>query len=260
MRAAATFLLAALLAAPAAAFDCTPPGVGRIFLPPAPCYRIGAVFDQPTGRYPHGVLGDAIEYGALIAHEAREEAAVELPASRVFEDIAPRLADIGGTDKPEIIVVESDAERGAMLAIYRASFVDGYSARLRRVAATEPIGTRFRWLAPAGIADFDGDGQNDIAYVETPHLAGILRIVTLRDGALVEIAAARPGFSNHRIGEAFISGGLRDCGQGPEIVVADSGWRRVLAARLVAGRIETVALGPMDGSESLAAALDCAQP
>ncbi|MEL6235585.1 MAG: VCBS repeat-containing protein [Pseudomonadota bacterium] len=220
---------------------------------------MGAAFDLPTDRYPHAVLGDAIEYAALVAYEDRLEIPFELPPYLVFEDLAPRLADLGGNGKPEIVVVESHAELGARLAVYRAHFVDGYSPGIERIATTAPIGRRFRWLAPVGIADFDGDGQNDVAYVETPHLGKTLRIVTLRGDQMVELALA-PGFSNHRIGEDFISGGVRDCGAGPETVTADAAWRRVVAARLVDGRIETQDLGPFEGPESFAAALACAAP
>ncbi len=37
-----------------------------------------------------------------------------------------------------------------------------------------------------------------------------------------------PGLTNHRIGEAFISGGLRDCGAGAELVLASADWSRVM--------------------------------
>ncbi|MEM8741421.1 MAG: hypothetical protein AAGE13_07975, partial [Pseudomonadota bacterium] len=120
-------LFTALASVPASARDrCAPPAaLGQVFVPPAPCFRMGAAFDLPTERYPHAVLGDAIEYGALIAYEERLEISVELPQHMVFEDLAPRLADLGGTGKPEILVVESHAELGARLAVYRARFVDG---------------------------------------------------------------------------------------------------------------------------------------
>ncbi|MEM9047452.1 MAG: VCBS repeat-containing protein [Pseudomonadota bacterium] len=257
---ALTAVFALLAALPAFMVEarerCAPPAVlGQIFVPPAPCYRMHATFALPTARYPHGVLGDRIEYGGIVANEEQLEVSLALPQRRVFEDLAPRLADLDGSGRPEIVVVESDAQQGAMLAVYRAQFGPPHRG-IARIAATEPIGQRFRWLAPIGIADFNGDGQNDVAYIETPHLGKILRIVTLQGDRMVEIAAA-PGFSNHRIGEAFISGGVRDCGDGPETVTADAGWRRIMAARLVAGRIEARDLGPFAGPESFAAALAC---
>ena len=79
---------------------------------------------------------------------------------------------------------------------------------LRLVAATPNIGQRNRWLAPVAAADLDGDGATEIAYVDRPHLARRLRIWRFEGGSLTEIAAL-PGLTNHRIGEAFITGGLR---------------------------------------------------
>jgi hypothetical protein len=60
-----------------------------------------AAYEGPTTRYPHGVLGDTVEYTTL---------AVTLPDGRtlrttwdapvVFEDLAPRLADLDGDGRP----------------------------------------------------------------------------------------------------------------------------------------------------------------
>ena len=45
---------------------------------------------------------------------------IDLPERRVFEYIAPRLWDITGDDRPEIVAVESDAEQGARLTVWEA--------------------------------------------------------------------------------------------------------------------------------------------
>ena len=189
-----------------------------------------ACFTEPTTRYAHGVLGDAVEWGALSLELPDGRSAItRLPDDRVFEDLVPRLSDLNGSGAPEIIVVESSQSGGARLAIY------GYDrGALRTIAATPEIGKRNRWLAPAGIGDLTGDGQLDIAYVETPHLAGVLRIWTFAPGGLTQIAAAS-GLSNHRIGEDFISGGLRDCGGACACstchVYVDPAWVEKLPAR-----------------------------
>jgi hypothetical protein len=68
--------------------------------------------------------------------------------------------------------------------------------------------------------------------------------------------ADRDGLTNHRIGDPFITGGLRDCGQGPEIVTADAGWSRIMASRLEGGTIQSRDIGPFD-AEAMRAAVAC---
>ncbi len=200
--------------------------------PPAAAEIVSADLIQPTDRYGHAVLGDALEWGGLrltLADGRHED--VTLPETRVFEDVEARLADITGDGLPEVIVVETDVALGASLAIYGP---DG------KIAATPFIGQSSRWLAPAGIADFDGDGRIEIAYVDRPHLRKELVFVRLEGDQLIE-ALRLPGLTNHRIGEDFISGGVRDCGQGPELILASADWTRVVQVR----RGTVSDLGPM---------------
>lgn len=209
-----------------------------------------ATYEAPTGRYAHGVLGDAIEYGALrITDTAGSEVLITLPDTLVFEDVAPRVVDVTGDGAPEVIVVESHQSQGARLAIYTQ---DG------RLAATPFIGTRFRWLAPTGLAaaDFDGDGAIELAYVDRPHLAKTLRIWRWSEDTLTEVAQLA-GVTNHRIGEPDIAGGIRDCGAGLEIIVADAQWREVLAVTLSHDTLMTKPLGAHRGRESFATAMAC---
>jgi len=176
---------------------------------------------EPTARYDHGVLGDALEWGALhLWLEGGERRIIRLPETRVFEDIEARLADLDGDGQREVVVVEADIALGASLAVYGAE-------GLR--AATAFIGQTHRWLAPAAIGDLDGDGRVELAYVDRPHLRRELVFVRLEAGQMVEIARL-PGLTNHRIGEDFITSGLRDCGAGPEVVLANADWTRLVAA------------------------------
>ncbi|MEW2917204.1 VCBS repeat-containing protein [Ruegeria sp. ANG10] len=193
-----------------------------------------ARFTEPTARYAHGVLGDDIEYGALelkVSNTStktlfiqpvykRSVLTIKLPLDRVFEDIAPRIVDVDLDGRFEVIVVESSAHTGAQLAIY--------NARGEKIAATPHIGTRFRWLAPIGAADLDGDGLVEIAYIDRPHLAKTLRIWRFQNSTLTEIATL-PGLTNHRIGEDFITGGIRKCGGSREIIVVNADWSSIVS-------------------------------
>ena len=65
-----------------------------------------ADYTIPTTRYAHGILGDAIEHGALALKLSNGRViSVTLPISDVFEDTSPRLSDMDGDGNPEVIVV-----------------------------------------------------------------------------------------------------------------------------------------------------------
>lgn len=190
-----------------------------------------ARFEADLDVYPHRIMGDIVEKGVLVARDgAGRTYRVDLretgPDHNVFEDIAPRVVDADGDGRNDIVVVESSRTEGGQLAVYGLR-----NGVLTKIAATPHIGTRFRWLAPAAIADLNGDGITDIAYVDRPHLAKVLRVWTWAPGGLTEIASM-PGVTNHRIGDAFISGGLRDCGDGPQIVLATADWSGTVSVTL----------------------------
>ncbi|WP_051202556.1 FG-GAP repeat domain-containing protein [Sediminimonas qiaohouensis] len=210
----------------------------------------GARFEAPTHRYGHGIMGDLPEWGRLCLLQKGERICVTLPETRVFEDVAPRLADLDHDAVPEIVVVESSVARGAALTVYRLQ--DG---RLNRIA-TPPIGRRNRWLAPVGIADLDGDGAVEIAYIDRPHLAKRLRVWRFAGGALTHVAD-REGLTNHRIGWEVIPGGIRHCGGAPEMVTASADWSAVTVSTLRDGRIRTREIGPYTGPGSLNSAVSC---
>ncbi len=154
---------------------------------------------NPTGRYPHGVLGDRLEAGSLVV-ETRSglQLRFELPEHRVFEDLEVRLTDLNGDGRDEMLVVESDAKRGAALTIL--GIVDGH---IKRLAATDFIGQRNRWLNPLGVGDFDGDGHLDVALVVTPHIGGILRLYRF-DASRPVLFAEYRGVTTHAIGSTHL--------------------------------------------------------
>lgn len=207
-----------------------------------------ARFADPTSRYAHGVLGDAIEHGTLeLRMGAGRKVAISLPQSDVFEDTAPRLADLDGDGNAEVIVVQSNARLGAKLAIYDET---------GEIASTPNIGTRNRWLAPLGAADLDGDGAQDIAFVDRPHLAKTLRIWRFENNTLTEIANLR-GYTNHRIGEHDIAGGIRLCNDTPEMIVATADWSQLVAIRFEDQAFNVTTLGPDTSRPAFKRAMKC---
>ena len=209
---------------------------------------VKAEYADPTDRYGHGVLGDDIEYGALrLTLSDGKVRRFVLPETLVFEDVVPRVVDVGGPLGPEVIVVESSNTKGGRLVVYGA---DG------RLARTPFIGRAFRWLAPVGADDLDGDGAVEIVFVDRPHLAKTLRIWRFDGEGLTEVAALK-GVTNHRIGEDYISGGIRDCGDGPEMIVADANWQNIVAVQFDGQAVSSKILAKFRGRESFAKVLDC---
>ena len=214
---------------------------------------VRAVYAGPTDRYPHNIMGRIRGWSALevdlsacqTCPGGNRRLRIELPASRVFEDFAPRLWDITGDGIPEVVTVESDLAEGSRLVVWEG-FHDGNTLSLRRLAATPFIGTRFRWLAPIGVADFDGDGALELAYVEKPHRDRILRLVRLDLDRLVTIASL-PGVTNHSIGQEGTAGLVRTCAGVTEIVLLSADGRNVVAVTLKDSGLQSRSLGAAAG-------------
>jgi hypothetical protein len=148
-----------------------------------------------TERYGHGVLGDGLEASAVRALTAdRTPVEFVLREDSVFEDLTPRLVDVDRDGRDEILVVRSHREAGASLLLLGIR-----NNRLVRLAESQAIGTRNRWVNPIGAADFDGDGQMEIAAVETPHIGGQLLIYEIEGRRLREVARFA-GYSTHMLG------------------------------------------------------------
>ena len=224
-----------------------------------------AEYTSPTTAYPHGALGDDKEWSVVrITVSGRKgtestlfQAHLDLtydikaPDRMVFEDTEPRLWDIDGDGAPEVVVVMSHQTRGAQLAVI--AYQEG---AFTYIATTPPIGRRFRWLAPVGAADLDGDGHVELAFVRTPHLSKTLHIWRYRNGEFKPVTS-QAGLTNHQIGWNHIPGGLRDCAGRPELITANADWTRVMASYLENGSIKSREIAPYRGPKSLNAQLDC---
>lgn len=211
-----------------------------------------AWYDKDTNIYGHRIMGSIAEHLRLNA-ELTDGTVLRLDLSdaggptHVFEDMAPRLADMDGDGTNELVVVETDVTAGAALAIY-----DVRDGALVKRAETPHIGRRFRWLAPVGTGDFNGDGQTDVAYVDRPHLAKLLRVWTFDGKSMTEIARAS-GLTNHRIGDEVIVGGVRTCDDQDQMVLLTADWSRIVVAKFVGGDLTLDVLGAYSPSSLRAA-------
>lgn len=198
-------------------------------------WAVRAVYAGPTDRYDHNIMGRIRGWSRLEVHVAPcstcesevRTMRIDQPQTRVFEDFAPRLWDITGDGRPEIVVVESDLSMGSRLAVWEVTD-DTSGASLRRLATTAYLGTKFRWLAPVGTADFDRDGTIEIAYVEKPHLDRVLRLVRF-DGNRLANVASLAGVTNHAIGQEQVESLVRTCDGVSEIIALSDDGRHVLA-------------------------------
>jgi hypothetical protein len=202
-----------------------------------------AWFAAPTARYPHSSMGSIVHAGSLevIAKSGRSYR-VQLPTQRVFEDLQPRLADLDGDGRDEIIVIEADAERGAALVAYGLPAAGSpESQRLEERARSVHVGLPFRWLNPVGFADFDGDGRPDLASVTTPHIGGVLTLYRYAPPH-IEAFAKVTDVSNHQMGDPNLQmhAILSLPGQRPTVIVPDMSRRALHALRweVMAGKAQ----------------------
>ena len=194
---------------------------------------------SPTGRYSHDALGSSVHAASLHAivlqpDGSQRTLSLELPPHRVFEDRVPRLADLDGDGRDEIILVESDAQQGSSLVVYGLRL--GAGARqpvLAQVARGPFTGAANRWLNPVGVADFDGDGRADVVAVTTPHIGGVLTLYRFEPPVLTP-AAQMPGLTNHRYGSAEqqLAAIVQVPGQRPAVLVPGAGLRTLHLLRL----------------------------
>ncbi len=180
----------------------------------------------PTRRYPHGALGSPVHAGSV--HVLTRSPGVQmgvvslsLPVHRVYEDRVPRLVDLDADGRDEIVLIEADALRGAALVVLGLVQRNG-RATLEERARGPHAGSTFRWLNPVGFADFDGDGQLDVASVTTPHIGGVLTLHHVRPPELVPFARALD-VSNHRMGalEQQLAVIVQRAGLRPTIIAPD---------------------------------------
>ncbi|MFM7330106.1 MAG: FG-GAP repeat domain-containing protein [Brachymonas sp.] len=222
---------------------------------------------SPTVRYPHASMGSATHAGSLHAISRSGIAySFELPLSRVWEDLQPRLVDLDGDGRDEIVVIEADVARGAALVAYG---LPKSGEKLEERARSAWLGLPFRWLNPVGFADFDADGKLDIASVTTPHIGGVLTLYRYTPPR-IEAFAKVPDVSNHQMGDPNLQmhAIVSLPGQRPTVIVPDMSRRALHALRweVMNGKAQWKELAdvkPLPGRVNYLMALDagsaCAQ-
>ena len=116
---------------------------------------VRAWYADPTERYGHAILGDAIEAGTLVAEQADGTLVhYVLPETQVFEDRVPRIEDLDGDGRSEIVTIRASVYAGAAVTVYG---IEG--DRVVERASTPFIGIANRWLNIVGMADFAGTGD-----------------------------------------------------------------------------------------------------
>lgn len=173
----------------------TPPPMQNSFVTAGESQVAKTWLAHPTGRYQHFAFGDRFHATTLVAQLSDGSIhQYEAPQNMVFEDRHVRLADLNNDGRDELIVVMSSMSEGSELAVFSVD-----REGLQHLASTPPIGLSFRWLNPAGIEDYDGDGNLEIALVEKPHLSKQLQFWRLARNKM-ELVATMEGFSNHKGG------------------------------------------------------------
>ncbi|MEL6891653.1 MAG: hypothetical protein AAFP84_08660 [Actinomycetota bacterium] len=166
--------------------------------------RIAVALVDPTDRYPHGVLGDRLEAGAIgvtggLDAFRETEFSIVVDAPDVIEAVSPMLADVDDDGVVEIVVTVSNADDGARLVAFE---VDGSVA-----AESEPIGQGNRWRNLLAVATTGPSGETEVIDVRTPHIGGTLQFFQLVDGRLERVATA-DGYSTHAIGSRNLDSGI----------------------------------------------------
>jgi hypothetical protein len=155
---------------------------------------ISARYVDPTGKYKHGILGDTIEAGGLLVIKNKKEYYYKLAETDVFEDLRPRLKDVDNDGDPEFITIQTRMDLGASVCIYKIM-----NGNLLPLCQSSFIGMTHRWLNIAAIDDLDNDGNIEVAWIQTPHIGGILKIARI-EGDSLRTVDEKDGVSNHQIG------------------------------------------------------------
>lgn len=173
-----------------------PPDLGITLLADTQVVDVGlgrvAVLVDPTTAYGHGVLGDAVEAGAVAVVDVaagQVVARLEPEAGRVVEQRGVLATELDG--RPAVVVTTSAHEDGARVEVWT---LDGS----RRVVGPA-IGMGGRWRHTVAVTTTP-DGRLEVAEVVTPHLGKVVSRLQVDGDELVQVAAVPDAVASHAIG------------------------------------------------------------
>jgi hypothetical protein len=208
---------------------------------------------ESTTRYAHGIAGDEIEAASVTlfdpSSENGPETVITVPEPAVIEGIMPLWADLDGDGEREIIVTQSDAEKGAQIVVYDESG--------QKVAQGPAIGLGNRWRHQLAVAPFGLQGEVELVDVLTPHIGGVVEFYQLF-GDELQVVATVPGYTSHVIGsrnlDMALAGDLDGDGR-VELLLPDQSFTHLGGIRRTTGGAEVAWVVPLEGrlSTNLAA-------
>ena len=211
-----------------------------------------AWFSHLTARYGHRALGADTE-SATLNVELRDGRVLRhtLADASVFEDLDPRVHDLDGDGRDEVLVIHSEPASGS--ALMTLGVRDGALVRLARSA---PTGRGFTWMNPAGVLPIPGQAASVVFAVLLPHVGGTLVALRYDRGGFTELHRVE-GASNHAYGsrEQRLSAMLDTDGDGmPELLIPAFGRRALRVFTWRDGRLQDA--GRIDLPAAAAAAFE----
>ena len=215
--------------------------------------------DGPLSAYltgPTRALGGAPGQGAVLTLRERQPLGVTaepkaVPVTtqtlapgddRVFAGRAPRITRLDG--RPAVVAVTAQGATGSGLAL-AAKGKDGawtLAAQTPPQAGKDADGAP---LALAGLADFTGAGQPQIAAIRAPDGTGVLQLWRFADGVF-SLAGERPGYAGPAAGEgADLAAAVPRAGTPPDLALPVAGRGALALVSLKGGTPEERARIPL---------------